>query len=82
MPFKHNADRRHKIPKDKYKVTNWAAYNDSLRRRGDITIWIDDCVAMNWFAPATKRRGRPFKFSDLAIETCLQLRAVFDLALR
>jgi hypothetical protein len=27
MPFKANAARRHHIPKQKRKVTNWAAYD-------------------------------------------------------
>ncbi len=27
MPFKANADRRHHIPKQRYKVTNWAEYD-------------------------------------------------------
>jgi hypothetical protein len=34
MPFKANADRRRHIPKQKRKVTNWAAYDASLRQRG------------------------------------------------
>ncbi|WP_234906468.1 GntR family transcriptional regulator [Rhizobium rhizogenes] len=38
MPHKFNADRRHKIAKQQYRVTNRAAYNESLRRRGDLTI--------------------------------------------
>ena len=36
MPFKANAARRHHIPKQKRKVTNWAAYNASLRQRGSL----------------------------------------------
>lgn len=38
MPHKFNEDRRHKIAKQKFKVTNWAAYNESLRQRGDLTV--------------------------------------------
>ena len=38
MPHKFNATRRDKIPKQKYRVTNWAEYNERLRRRGDC-IW-------------------------------------------
>jgi hypothetical protein len=38
MPHKLNEDRRHKIPKQIFKVTNWAAYNESLRQRGDFTV--------------------------------------------
>jgi len=40
MPHKFNADRRDKTPKQTRRVTNWAAYNEGLRRRGDLTIWI------------------------------------------
>ncbi|WP_057463329.1 IS5 family transposase [Pseudovibrio sp. POLY-S9] len=82
MPFKHNADRRHKFEKTEYKVMNWSEYNESLRRRGDITVWVEDSVAGAWFAPASNRCGKPVKYSDLSIETCLQIRVVFGLALR
>ena len=26
MPFKANADRRHRIPKQRRRITNWAEY--------------------------------------------------------
>ena len=39
MPFKHNASRREKFEKAKYRVTNWSEYNEALRERGDVTIW-------------------------------------------
>ena len=42
MPFKANAARRHHIPKQKRKVTNWAAYDASLRQRGSLTVWFTD----------------------------------------
>lgn len=38
MPYKANESRRHKIPKARYRVANWAAYDAALRRRGDLTI--------------------------------------------
>jgi len=38
MPFKHNAARRHRIPKQRWRVTNWPAYEAGLRRRGDPTF--------------------------------------------
>jgi len=34
MPHKFYADRRDKIPKQKYRLTNWAEYNESLRGEG------------------------------------------------
>ena len=35
MPYKFNESRRHKIPKAKYRVTNWPEYDAALVRRGD-----------------------------------------------
>ena len=42
MPYKFNADRREKFPKQKHRVTNWAEYNEGLRRRGDLMVWISE----------------------------------------
>ncbi len=39
MPFKANADRWHRIPKQRQKVTNWAEYDAGLRGRGSLTVW-------------------------------------------
>ena len=47
MPHKFNADRRTKIPKQKRRVTNCADYDESLRQRGDLTVWIsEDALAV------------------------------------
>ncbi|MEP0232231.1 hypothetical protein [Roseibium sp.] len=48
MPFKHHASRRHKFAKSKHRVTNWPEYTESLRRRGDVTVWVDESVAHDW----------------------------------
>ena len=42
MPFKANADRRHRIPKQRRRVTNWAEYDAALRQRGSLTVWFTD----------------------------------------
>jgi hypothetical protein len=42
MPHKHNADRRDHIPKMAFKVENWPEYEAGLRRRGSLTLWIED----------------------------------------
>jgi hypothetical protein len=39
MPFKTNADRRAKIPRQRHRVTNWPAYEAGLRARGSLTVW-------------------------------------------
>ena len=64
----------------KYKTTNWSAYNESLKRRGSLTIWFDP--EMTWRAAPTGKRGRQPSFSDAAIQTCLTMKVLFGLPLR
>jgi hypothetical protein len=82
MPFKANADRRHRIPKQRHKVTNWAEYDAGLRARGSLTVWFSEAAVEGWRAEARSGRGGQPKYSALAIATALTLRAVFRLALR
>lgn len=71
------------VAKSRYQVTNWAKYNESLVRRGDITLWFDEAVLAAWHhANAECKVGRPFIYSDLAIETLLTLRELFRLPYR
>jgi hypothetical protein len=82
LPFKTNAARRHHIPKQKHRVTNWAEYDAGLRARGSLTVWFTPEAIEAWKAePRTGRGGQP-TYSALAIATALTLRAVFHLALR
>src|SRR5829696_2698230 len=82
VPFKLNQDRRHHIPRQQRKVTNWPAYDASLRQRGSLTVWFTDEAVEAWAAePRTTRGGQPW-YSELAILTALTLRAVFRLAYR
>ena len=82
MPFKANAARRHRIPKQRHRVTNWAEYDAALRQRGSLTVWFTDAAIAAWRAePRTTPGGQPH-YSALAILTALTLRAVFRLALR
>src|ERR1700730_2833407 len=82
MPFKANAARRHHIPKQKRKVTNWAAYDASLRQRASLKVWFGDDAIAGWKAAPRTTRGGQAWYSPLAILTALTLRAVFRLALR
>jgi hypothetical protein len=82
LPFKANADRRHHIPKQRHRVTNWRQYDAALRQRGSLTVWFTDEAIAGWRAqPRTTPGGQP-DYSPLAIETALTLRAVFRLPLR
>src|SRR3954454_11575361 len=82
MPFKHNPARRHRIPRARYRVQNWPAYEAGLRRRGDLTLWLDEAAIARWQAPRRTTPGGQRRYSNLAIELVLMLRLIFHLALR
>ena len=82
LPFKYHAEHRHHIPKPRYRVTNWAEYDASLKRRGSLTVWFTDDAIQAWRAePRTTPGGQPH-YSTLAITTALTMRVVFGLGLR
>lgn len=63
-----------------YRTKNWKAYNESLKSRGSLSIWLDK--EMTWFAGGTGKRGRSATYSDAAIQFCLSLKCLFGLPLR
>lgn len=82
MPYKFNESRRHKIPKARYRVTNWPKYDAALVRRGSLTVWLTEDAVEAWHAPATGERGGQPIYSDIAIDTGLALRLVLHQPLR
>ena len=77
MPYKHNAPRRHKIAKARYRVANWREYDAALRERGSLTVWVTPEALAAWHPATTGRRGRPLRYSDIAIETGVMVRLAF-----
>ncbi|NDH68650.1 MAG: hypothetical protein EBY22_12255 [Gammaproteobacteria bacterium] len=55
MPNKYPEKKGWKVPKQKFKVTNWSEYNESLRRRGNITVWLFYEAISQWYE--TDRAG-------------------------
>ena len=82
LPFKLNQDRRHHIPRQRHRVTNWPAYEAGLRQRGSLTGWFTTEAIEGWSAAPRSTPGGQAWYSPLAILTALTLRAVFRLALR
>ncbi|MBV1800454.1 IS5 family transposase [Siccirubricoccus sp. G192] len=78
MPFKTNADRRHHIPRQRQKVTNWAEYEAGLRARGSLIVWFSEEAIQGWRAEVRTGRGGQPKYSNLAIATALTLRATMS----
>ena len=63
-------------------MTNWPAYDASLRQRGSLTVWFTDEAIAAWAAEPRTTRGGQSRYSPLAILTALTIRAVFRLAFR
>ncbi len=82
MAEAHKRARRNPRYKTQYRVDNWPEYEASLRRRGDISFWVDEAVIQAWTPSKTSKRGGQRRYSDLAIETALTLRLLFHLPLR
>jgi hypothetical protein len=70
------------MPKPRYKTTNWKQYNKALINRGSLTFWIDEEAIAEWKQNKQGKRGRPRRFSDLAITTALMVKRVFSMPLR
>lgn len=64
----------------KYRTTNWKAYNEALKARGSLTMWLDQ--DMQWLAAPNGKRGRNPTFSDAAIQFCLSIKCLFGQPLR
>src|ERR671924_1427349 len=82
MTEAHKRPYRHPKYKTAYRVQNWRAYEQSLRDRGDITLWITPEAISAWRAPMTGKRGAQPIDAAIAIETALALRLLFHLPLR
>src|ERR687897_2000981 len=77
MPYKANEPRRHKIPRARYKVTNWPEYDRALQQRGSLTVWVTPEALAAWHPPRTGRPGRSRTYAEIAIETGHLLRLAF-----
>lgn len=64
----------------RYRTTNWKSYNDALKQRGSLLIWLDK--DMVWLAPRAARNGHPAVFWDAAIQFCLMVKVLCGLLLR
>jgi len=82
MTEPHKRPYRHPKYKTAYRVKNWHEYDQSLRDRGDITLWISQDAIDAWSPPMTGKRGAQPVYADIAIETALTFRWLFHLPLR
>ncbi|MDB6096175.1 MAG: transposase [Francisellaceae bacterium] len=83
MPYKLRASCNHKFNKAQYKVKNWKEYEQGLKNRSNLCFWFSAEAIENWYDVSTiTTRGRQTKYSNLAIETGLIIKAVFKLPYR
>ncbi|KAF1017702.1 MAG: IS5 family transposase ISBam3 [Burkholderia gladioli] len=67
--------------KARYRVRNWAAYNEGQINLGNMTIWIDEAV-LSRMPDAIPTRGRPRLYGDTLIQALLAVKTVYRLTLR
>src|SRR3989344_973670 len=65
-----------------YRIRNWPAYNESLKQRGSLNVWVGGEALAHWQARPTGEPGTPRTYADTAIETALTIRKLFRLPLR
>ena len=65
-----------------YMKSSWTEYNKSLENRGSINFWFSPDAVRKWRAESSKKKGRPFVFSDNAILALLMIRFVYHLPFR
>ena len=66
-----------------YKKRDWQQYNKSLVERGNLTFWIHEKAIQCWQAKKQEhKRGAPFIFSDIAIETAIMIKFILKLSYR
>lgn len=71
------------MTKKVYRVRNWSDYNQALVNRGSITFWFSkECIEQWLNTERTGKRGRPEKYSSIAIECGLTLKALLKLTFR
>jgi hypothetical protein len=69
-------------PKEKYRLTNWPAYNAGLKQRGSLTLWLSEDVAQQWYHQGRAQKGGQFIYANECILLLLTLKVTFKLAFR
>ena len=74
---------QHELTMSQYKVRNWSQYNESLKKRGSISLWISEDAIKKW-QPSKDPHfiGAPQQYSDDAILCMMALKVVYNLPYR
>jgi hypothetical protein len=66
----------------KYKIKNWKEYNQALKQRGSLEIWIEEGIESQWYYHGENQRGAQYEYSDACIEMAAVVREVYQLPYR
>jgi hypothetical protein len=81
-PRRNQPKKVKKGSKKRYKIRNWPEYNEMLKQRGAIEVWVDESVLEDWYAKPTLKQGAQRVYTDRAIILTLQFGKVFNQRLR
>ena len=70
MKESHKRSRNPKY-KPKYRVKNWKEYEQSLRNRGNLRLWLSLKAIKSWKSKNSGKQGRQQKYANFAIEAIL-----------
>jgi hypothetical protein len=68
--------------RSQYKIKNWKEYNQALKQRGSLEIWIEKDTKSQWYYRGKSQRGGQYKYSDTCIEMAAVLREIYHLPYR
>lgn len=79
---KPNKHRPSLTKRQQYKISNWKAYNQALKQRGSLEIWVESDVVTQWYYQGVKKQGGQYVYSDACIEMAMVVREVYHLKYR
>jgi transposase len=63
-----------------YRLRNWSEYNTGLKKRGSLTLWMEESALDGWLAASQDGKpGASLYYSELAIMTMATLKVVYRL---
>jgi hypothetical protein len=65
-----------------HKINNWREYNQALKLRGSLEIWIEDGIESKWYYQGKTQQGAQFIYSKACIELAAVLRVLYHLPYR
>jgi IS5 family transposase len=81
--MRNKSDTRKLVSKEnRFKIKNWSEYNQALKQRGSLEIWIDEEAKESWYYQGETQRGAQYEYSDSCIELACIVREIYKLGYR